>query len=167
MTPPCYSMEDHHDQSRHVWNYDTRSPQGSAKPGARVRSKSVSFYPKVVVRYSKYLPQSCWYDKTEFEQIQQDAAVTARLLSVGMLTEDTEMYCLRGIEVQTPKGHQRRMQQRKAAMDAVLDEQDFQREIRGGICDPDLLARVYRPYSVQCASVARKLALMDEGEALK
>jgi hypothetical protein len=85
--------------------------------------------------------KASFYDVTELESIKTELNLTAELVEVGDLHNDTSEYCRRGTEYRTGQGARRRISNKHVGRDAVLDEQDVQWE--DGVFDPDAIAGRY------------------------
>jgi hypothetical protein len=137
--------------------------------------KAVTFAPEVsgilhlhINNFSNKEAEASWYTKDEFNLIRADAKFAATLLTKGLLTHDSDKYCKRGLEFRTPEGAIRRIKNKNAAREAVLDEQQFFQEEKISYYHPDnvdYLAEVYSSYSRHCQKAAHELALQDEKDA--
>lgn len=74
-----------------------------------------------------------------------------------------QKYCSRGLESHTQLAALAKAQHRRAAWDAVLDEQDEQ--ISLGVVDDEPISRRYLDASASSLLWARRLALGDQKEA--
>ena len=86
---------------------------------------------------------STWYTSEELKQIKAQAKSTINKVIKGIPIEPTKD-CIQGLETYTTEGQRVKYQQRLDAMDAVLDEQEIQRE--EGYTNVDAIADSY--YSV-------------------
>lgn len=76
---------------------------------------------------------------------------------------DSLEHCTRGLEYRTPEGSQKRQNNKWNAVEAVLDEQNRQRE--ESINDDETLSSVYRSVAFQCQKEALERGLADAEEA--
>lgn len=129
---------------------------------------------RMIPAHSEYTFQeknNSWYTDTDFQIMKLGLVQLLRKVVGG--TYQHEMGSLesevRGLETKTPEGSKTRKGNRFAAMFAVLDEQDRQRE--QGIVDPEYIALLYRQSSAHCQTKAIETAandatiLLDEGAA--
>jgi hypothetical protein len=107
---------------------------------------------------------ACWYNDYEFDMIRKEMRYVLTLLKNGMLEQDTEQYCRRGLECHTPEVALQRLKNRTAVREAVLDEQDFQWE--EGIWDPELFARACKAACPTSQANAHAIALEDQLDAM-
>jgi hypothetical protein len=107
--------------------------------------------------------QACYCDDTEFMSMKTDVKVTAKLVEMGDLPNDTSNYCRRGTEYRTGEGARRRLFNKKGGRDVVFDEQDAQWDC--DIFDQDAIASLYVAATRHCQIEAHRLALQDEREA--
>jgi hypothetical protein len=134
------------------------------------RRHVVAFKGTVSVRpitHVKDMPQemirTIWYDKKDFEQIKKGFAPTVRIMSQIDPNIDDEEHCSRGLEYRTRVGANARREQKWNALNAVLDEQDRQREM--GICNTDLLCQIYLTENLLSRLNALQLGKQDEEAA--
>ena len=78
--------------------------------------------------------------------------------STQCLNESVE-HCTRGLEYRTPEGSQKRQANKWNAIEAVLDEQQRQRE--ECINDDETISSVYKSVSFQCQKEALERGLAD------
>lgn len=103
-----------------------------------------------------------WYNETEFKIMKLGIVQILRKVIAGtyqhnMDSLETEA---RGLENKTPKGSDARKKNRYAALFAVLDEQERQREY-GLTVDPEYIAKLYRQSSAHCQMKAIQIAAND------
>jgi hypothetical protein len=102
-----------------------------------------------------------WYNGDEYDDIKSDYKTTVFLMECGKeLPEDQTS---RGLEYRTQQGAWTRYENKKAASNAVLDEQD--KQWKADADDFDALARVYMEVSRKCIEDALELARRDALEA--
>jgi hypothetical protein len=65
---------------------------------------------------------------------------------------------MRGLEILTPQGRDRRMGNRRRAWTSVFEEQDFQ--MHNGIYEPEIMAGVYS-YSTKASQLAAQTLEAD------
>ena len=104
-----------------------------------------------------------WFCKKDFEDIKRSFATTLRLISYGEFKGDDEEHCSRGLEFRTRAGALQRRDNKWNALNAVLDEQDRQKEL--GINNDKLLSQIYITENRHCRQAAFKLGLCDQDEA--
>ena len=134
-----------------------------------VSKKTVRFLPCVLAYTIQHVNEftndetrQLWYQEDEIKVIKADCYDTAAMVAENRtINESTQ--CFRGLEFRTPQGHKRRMRNKLCAIDAVLDEQEYQWTRHED--DAVLLASIYSEYTVASASAAHRLALEDEQEA--
>jgi hypothetical protein len=108
---------------------------------------------------------ACWYDDCEKEMMRKEVRSVVTLLKNGMLEQDTEQYCRRGgLECHTQEVALQRLKNRTAVLEAVLEEQEFQRE--EGIWEPWYIARAYKAASPTSQANAHAIALKDQLDAM-
>jgi len=111
---------------------------------------------------SKEEISNSWYNETEFKIMKLAIVQILRKVISGTYQHDinsleTEA---RGLENKTPKGSDARKKNRYAALFAVLDEQERQREY-GLTADPEYIAKLYRQSSSHCQMKAIQIAAND------
>ena len=104
-----------------------------------------------------------WFCKKDFEDMKKSFATTLRLMAYGEFKADDEDHCARGLEFRTRAGALARRENKWNALNAVLDEQDRQREL--GISNDKLLSQIYITENRLCRQSALDLARSDEEEA--
>eukprot|EP00339_Tiarina_fusa_P020131 CAMPEP_0117022020 /NCGR_PEP_ID=MMETSP0472-20121206/16594_1 /TAXON_ID=693140 ORGANISM="Tiarina fusus, Strain LIS" /NCGR_SAMPLE_ID=MMETSP0472 /ASSEMBLY_ACC=CAM_ASM_000603 /LENGTH=200 /DNA_ID=CAMNT_0004727759 /DNA_START=32 /DNA_END=634 /DNA_ORIENTATION=+ len=107
-----------------------------------------------------------WFTNQEFKQMKRDIKWTVSMMEQKEehRCEDGVHYCSRGLEDKTTVALVHKTQHRFCAIDAVLDEQDRQRE--AGICDPSKLSLAYTEYSFISHMRAFLMGASDEKIAL-
>jgi hypothetical protein len=133
------------------------------------RRQTVSFSPNALVRetihHADYTDEEiavCWYDTVELKMIKVDIKTTTLLLmnSDYLSLNINDGRCSRGLESYTEKGQALKMKHREAAIDAVLDEQDFQFE--EGNTDPEMIADAYFEKTRRSQAMARVMGVSDQ-----
>jgi hypothetical protein len=119
--------------------------------------------------------EAIWYSRTELNDIKAEFTAALKILLHNSKFFDTEVYCTRGLDSQTPSASKKRRQSRHAAQNAVMKEQDEQWEttsMNAVYCDVNNLdalqvriANVYRRHSAACQIAARQLGIRDEHAA--
>ena len=104
---------------------------------------------------------NAWYTDADFKmmkfgivQLLRQVVAGTYLHEIGSLESEA-----RGLETKTPEGSKQRKGNRIAAMFAVLDEQDRQRE--HGMVDPEYIAQLYKQSSAHCQAKAIETAAND------
>ena len=119
--------------------------------------------------------QATWYSRLEKKQIKEEIRVTVHLMSKGLLSRrnidnagictcgdyDETHYSTRGIEYYTRKLSTIKIQNKRIALDTVLDEQAYQRAVYKS-CDPVKLAEVYKEATHESKVIASLIGLSDE-----
>ena len=128
-------------------------------------TKSVSFDYQVRVRkalhindFSEQEIQATWLSRDDLMRIRQEIDFTVDLIEKGA-DIDEETYSRRGLEFRTRLGAHMRLENKECARDAVLSEQEFQKD--EGYSDDEELATVYSETSYRCQVAAHMLALAD------
>jgi hypothetical protein len=99
---------------------------------------------------------SLWYTKEEYALMNHSSSFTVRLMmgshcKAGSIdVADDEEICTRGLECRTRTGARKRRRNIFTAIDAVILEQERQRDI-ASFNDIYAIARVYRDASAQCS----------------
>jgi hypothetical protein len=131
--------------------------------------RSVSFSPSVAFRkiihikdYTNEEIAACWYDVVELETVKvEDIQTTLFLMATGYLgCINNERTCVRGLESFTQTAQALNRQHRKAAIDAVMDEQELQMD--EGITDPEMIADSYFDKTRRSKAMARVVGLSDQ-----
>jgi len=132
----------------------------------RLVRKRVSFCPVALVRHTLHINdysleevKACWYDATDSKRIKHDVLHAAKLLSKGLLEQDTNDYCRRGLEGCLKSYASARVKTRMAVQNVVFDEQHLQWEM--GFPSDESIAVLSRHASMASAIAARKLAIED------
>ncbi|KAG7359804.1 hypothetical protein IV203_034902 [Nitzschia inconspicua] len=142
-------------------------------PQLQVRFAPDCALTQVHTDYSRLLYEeeqaSFWYTKQEYALMKRSSSFTIRLMtelqqrgaspSKYLEQEDEEM-CTRGLEAKTRSGARRRRQNIVTAIDAVLMEQERQRQV-GSINDIYNLAHIYKDATASCSMDAWLAAQKD------
>lgn len=150
----------------------TNGPIAPKVSGPAAKKRSVTFFRRVAIRntihimdYTDEEMDSAFYCYEEIKAMRSDAKYVGALLRDGLLEQDTEEMCRRGVEHRTREGALRKYKHKSLTRQAVLEEQDIQWE--EGVRDPELIASVYQSTgSTSAASFARAAALKDELDAM-
>jgi hypothetical protein len=133
------------------------------------RRRSVSFSPSALGRETTHITDytteeiaACWYDDVELKMIKVDIKTTTLLLMNNdyLSLNINDGRCSRGLESYTETGQALKMQNREDAIDAVLDEQEFQMDESN--TDPEMIADAYFERTRQSQAMARVMGLSDE-----
>jgi hypothetical protein len=98
-----------------------------------------------------------WYNKDDFKEMKKQYIPIVKKLAKKIPLEEGEEG--RGLEHKTPRGGKSRQKNRYQAMDAVLDEQERQWELKRK--DADYIAQIYRQSSAHCQMNAYLSAKKD------
>ena len=106
-------------------------------------------------------PEKLWFQKEEFDKIIAKSQV---VIEKAALTKSLpgKKYCTRGLERLSPESSDQIMTQREDAWDAVLYEQDQQRE--EGTFDEDYIADLYKSSTQLNQDEAVERAQQDAAE---
>jgi hypothetical protein len=110
--------------------------------------------------YSDGEIEASWYDIYKLKLMRRKIRFAVSLLANGMLAQDNESCCRRGVEGLAQNVALQRRENRSAAREAVLFEQEHQWD--EGICEPEYIARVYKEANVSSQASGRDIALIDE-----
>jgi hypothetical protein len=118
--------------------------------------------------------QSTWWSRRELKSIKHECFGTVDIFlyydSIDLALgnhPDEEYYCLRGLEGHAPKRRSKKTGNRYQLYQTILEEQWYQYEQVGFICDPDEIANKYAPFSYKSARHAHRLGLEDQLEVSK
>jgi hypothetical protein len=101
-----------------------------------------------------------YYTKSEYTEIaKQNRANIEMLQKPNYCLVDTNEYCIRGLEAQSPRGARRKAANRRRARKAVIEE-GVRQELEG-VDDPEILAEIYKGFSIQCGRLAHSVARFD------
>jgi hypothetical protein len=112
--------------------------------------------------------RAVWYEQSEFDEIKKRFLQTIRLMSfhenqIIVDNNDDDNHCIRGLEYRTSEGAAIRQENKWNALNAVLDEQDRQRQL--GTRNDKLLCQVYMRENRLSRLNALKLGILDEKAA--
>jgi hypothetical protein len=159
--------------------------------------KSVSFNPMRTVRpclhrnhCTKQEIQAAWYSRNDLQRIKKENNQFLKLLASGVSAmlhnvDDGEndrgsgkmVYCTRGLENKTPQSARDKVEMKRLAQEAVMQEQRAQRESSSSSLsslqedgsffkyDQEAIARVYRKFSHFSQDLAFKTAVSDHKSA--
>ena len=130
------------------------------------KKRSVSFNPTVRVKktlhINNYTPAeiaNTWCSHEEEQVIRETAIMVAEMMASGKSIDETKI-SRRGLEGRTVEGLERRLQQRIAVWDAVLDQQAD--NIGAGIVDDELIAMASRALTFKSQIAANIVGSLDE-----
>jgi hypothetical protein len=101
---------------------------------------------------------ACWYNAVELKTVIVENKTTLLLMDNVFFSNDR--ICSRGLESYTQTGQASKRQHREDAIDAAMDEQDFQTD--EGITDPEIIADAYIERTRQSQVTARVMGLSDQ-----
>jgi hypothetical protein len=105
-----------------------------------------------------------WYRKKDFQRMSEDVTEIANLVAKGTDSHKGEELCVRGLEHLVEEDvADYRAEKMIASIDAVLDEQDEQRDEE--VCDPDIIAQLYTEIVSPLLREAYLVGLRDAQEA--
>lgn len=114
--------------------------------------------------YSTEEKSACWYLKSEFAAVRQEAQALVDLIENGaQIPDDDDLPSPRGLENFTLSGVRAAHLNHSLAIEAVLKEQ-VQQDL-AGIYDDKAIAKMYRKVSLRGRFPARMKALQDQAEA--
>ena len=132
-------------------------------------TKRVNFEPKVHIRKSLHLNNftdeefaATWYTSQEFLEIKLECQQTLQMINAGVLKEDNEFFCLRGLEVKSRAAYNERLQMRNACRSAVFQVQDM---VKRGKCGEKLISKIYKHQAKDCKDEAYALGIQDQEAA--
>lgn len=147
----------------------TIAPKPTTAPKAPRRS--VQFKETVSVRPIRHVNAMCddeianvWYCRSEFDRMKRSFAATVKMITIGLYEGDDDHHCARGLEFRTRAGALKRRGNKLNALNAVLDEQDRQREHNSTV-DEERIRKVYVNENLHCRLSALELGLHDRDEA--
>jgi hypothetical protein len=109
--------------------------------------------------YTNSEVDNCWFAQGDYEEMKRERSYIVDLIERNIKFEE-EQYCRRGVERRTDEATAARLEERAAAIDAVMDEQDIQTD--EGICDPEMVAIVYTERVYRSKMAAYLTAVSDE-----
>lgn len=107
---------------------------------------------------------ACWHQRCEHKEIKKDVKFAVSLYEDGSLEEDTEDYCVRGLELHIPEIALRRSLIKQACLEATFSEQGLQWD--ENVDDPECLAVISQEYSALSQDLAKALAIQDQEDAV-
>ena len=135
-------------------------------------TKSVTFNKAVAVvrtlHISNYTDEEVfdtWFSPKEYKQMKREVKLTVSMMEKKANFTEGVNFSSHGLEGRTTDQMVERKEHRFASLDAVLDEQDRQRELE--ICDPIALRNVYVEYSFNSHMSAFLLGATNEKFALE
>jgi hypothetical protein len=129
--------------------------------------RSVSFNTAVVcisaLHINNYTDEeifNTWFTNKEYKEMKREVQLTISMMDKKATFAEGVNFSSRGLEHKTADMIVQKAEHRYFATDAVLEEQDCQRE--AGICDPDALRMVSTEYSFISHMAAFLIAATDE-----
>jgi hypothetical protein len=104
--------------------------------------------------------KSVWYFRKDYKRIRKESQETVRLIREGVLCEDSDEYCLKGLDSETHSYARQRSLHKLMAKSLVFAEQQRQRE--ANISDPEFLALNFSDFSSRCRHAAFVAGLRDD-----
>jgi hypothetical protein len=138
-------------------------------PDERVRK--VQFHSRVQFKTIRHVSdftedevQEGWYQKQDFMRMSEEVGVIAKMVAEGKDTHNGEEISVRGLEHLVEEDvADYRAEKMIASIDAVLDEQDDQRDDE--INDPEAIAKIYSEIATPLLREAYLVGLRDAEEA--
>jgi hypothetical protein len=150
-----------------------KSSVKTAEPVKKVKKserRRVQFKDTVSVRPIRHVNniseeeiKDVWYCRRDFQYMKAAFALTVKMITLGLYEGDCEEHCARGLEYRTLAGALRRRESKWDALNAVLDEQDRQREL--GIIDGEIIRRVFLQENTHCRLASLETGIQDQDEA--
>lgn len=136
-----------------------------------VRERKVRFHGRVQFKTIRHVAdftddeiQEGWYRKKDFVRMSEEVSEIAQLVAQGKESHNGEELSIRGLEHLVEEDvADYRAEKMIASIDAVLDEQDEQRD--EDITDPDVIARIYTEIVTPLQREAYLVGLRDAKEA--
>jgi hypothetical protein len=132
---------------------------------------SVCFLPSVLVyqtmhinQYTKEETRNTWYDDEETTALISECMLIITCVNGQKPLVSSTQCAFRGLEYRTSEGHRSRTRNKYLALDAILDEQDWQ-DVNDKN-DVDEYREIYRTYSEPCHLAAHLMGLEDERLAM-
>jgi hypothetical protein len=113
--------------------------------------------------YSSEEIEACWYQQEEYTIIRKGCCKQIKKLDQGKTLKDIK-YCSRGLESYMRWAAKTKAQNRKLSINAVLDEQDWQR-CSNVFNDEEALAQSYIQAASSCQVWANTVGLRDQRAA--
>ena len=138
---------------------------------AEKRKRRIRFHGRVQFKtiphlsnYSDDEIEASWYRKEDFTRMSDDVGEIANLVAKGVDTRNGEELSIRGLEHLVEEDvADYRAEKMIESIDAVLDEQDEQRD--EGVFNPDAIAQLYTEIVSPLLREAHLVGLRDEQEA--
>eukprot|EP00429_Kryptoperidinium_foliaceum_P025814 CAMPEP_0176147532 /NCGR_PEP_ID=MMETSP0120_2-20121206/75209_1 /TAXON_ID=160619 /ORGANISM="Kryptoperidinium foliaceum, Strain CCMP 1326" /LENGTH=150 /DNA_ID=CAMNT_0017484151 /DNA_START=35 /DNA_END=483 /DNA_ORIENTATION=- len=135
------------------------------------RERKVRFHGRVQFKTIRHVAdftddeiQEGWYRKKDFMRMSEEVGEIAQLVAQGKETHNGEELSIRGLEHLVEEDvADYRAEKMIASIDAVLDEQDEQRD--EDIDDPDVIAQIYTEIVTPLLREAYLVGLRDAKEA--
>jgi hypothetical protein len=99
------------------------------------------------------------YSKADYVTMMAENHATIQMMNSGTTYFGSENLCSRGLEGRTRLGSRRKLNIKRRARDAVLNEQQRQRD--EGIQDPEMISEVYKGFTRPCHTQAHRLGIRD------
>lgn len=169
---PSSSLSQHSRSTSTKDNTDSCSSADTLdSPKCEKKGKRIHWYHKVEKkrhpRVKDLTPgerESIWYTESDTKFILAMAKVTVKMMMRGEPCDDID-YCSRGLEGKTPEGSKRRQRNKLRVRQALLEEQEIQRE--EGVIDADYLGQLSVSLSREVTAEAHNTALQDERVAME
>lgn len=138
------------------------------------KAKSVAFNEKVAAKktihindYTDEEVHACWYTHQENEIIKSESLLESSALLESEAADDDDYgkNCFRGLEHYIKPIAEQRLAHKDAALCAVLEEQELQRE--EGSFDPEYIAEIYENIASLSGVKSRITGLNDRLEAIQ
>ena len=104
--------------------------------------------------------KAVWYRGKDYKRIRKEGQATVSLIREGVLYEDSDDYCLQGLDSETHAYARQRSLHKLMAQAMVFREQQRQRE--ENINDPDFLALNFSDFCSRCRHAAFVAGLRDD-----
>mmetsp|Transcript_30134 Transcript_30134/g.34201 ORF Transcript_30134/g.34201 Transcript_30134/m.34201 type:complete len:267 (-) Transcript_30134:56-856(-) len=150
---------------------DDSSSQGSAAASSTAASSTATTQYHEILNlddYTEQEKQNCWYTRRGYFEIRDRVKLELSLYLLdkntndGVVADDDE-YCVRGLERRTYTAKTLRHTTRSQAVHAVLYEMECQKH--NGYMNQNMVADVYREYSIPSAKIAQTIAHQDKMDA--
>jgi len=147
----------------------------SSSQGSAAASIATTQYHEVLNLddYTKQEKQDCWYTRTDYFEIRDRVKLELSLYWLDKMNtnggvvvnddDDDSEYCVRGLERRTHTAKTLRHTTRSQAIRAVLYEMECQKH--NGYTNQNMVADVYREYSIPSTIIAQTIANQDEMDA--
>lgn len=142
----------------------------SAKEYKKPEQRRVRFKETVSIRPSLHVnditedeKEASWFSPQEFDRMKEDVSRTVELMAAGEYEGGGAEQCSRGLEGRTRTECLQRRENKWAAINAVLDEQDQQQKFQ--LFDDELLREVYIEENIDCRQPALEMGIRDHEDA--